>query len=154
MKRILLPLILLSGCFSPSFKDGLTPCQSDHDCPPGLHCAADNKCWSANHNPAPPDLAVPDLSMTVTDGGAVDQASSDLVTSDMTPIVDMTPPVDLLPLVVPAATVWTSNVGGALTGSNGAQLNFSCGGVIVAQPPLTSSNNDTFSFGYLSTDTR
>jgi hypothetical protein len=56
------------------------------------------------------------------------------------------------PLAVPPAAIWTSSCGGALTGNNGGQLNFSSGGVIIEYP--TASSHLHFSPGYLETDTQ
>jgi hypothetical protein len=44
-------LVLLAGCFSPSFQNAKTPCATNDECPPGLHCAADQKCWKDGSDP-------------------------------------------------------------------------------------------------------
>jgi hypothetical protein len=89
--RLVIVLLSLSACrFEPAISDGRIQCSSDRLCPPGLACAADNRCW---RNPAALDFAaateadgnvVEDLRMVVGDDLSVpdlseaDQAESDL----------------------------------------------------------------------------
>jgi hypothetical protein len=95
VSRALLLVVALSGCFSPTFGDGNTPCGSNKDCPSGLHCAADGTCW---HNGKDPVLdlsvAMPDLSVNNEMDGGFDLS----VPSDLGESVDLQEP-DLTPVI-------------------------------------------------------
>jgi hypothetical protein len=71
-------LLLLAGCFSPSFHNGDTPCQKSSQCPPQFHCASNFTCW---HDGEDPDQ---DLAATVEDlGMGGDLAGDDLAGEDL-----------------------------------------------------------------------
>lgn len=46
-------LVLATACYSPDFSDGTVPCGSGGECPSGLVCGPDRKCYSEGHLPEP-----------------------------------------------------------------------------------------------------
>jgi hypothetical protein len=125
-----------AGCFSPSFKEGRTPCSQNQDCPPDFHCAADSRCWRNGNDPML-DLSAPaDLGSAGDGGGPTDQGTLP----------------DLAPILFPPATVWTSGGGGTGVGSaSGAQL-----GLTFGDSPLTGTSvapsGAVLTFSYFSDD--
>jgi hypothetical protein len=54
MKRALLALSLLAGCFSPSYPNGAVQCApAGKQCPDNYFCATDNRCWENGTGPSP-----------------------------------------------------------------------------------------------------
>lgn len=70
-------LIAASGCFSPSYHNGNTRCDSDGKCPSGYHCAVDATCWKNGQDPAldmgdmanPPAITFPPEAVWISSGG-------------------------------------------------------------------------------------
>jgi hypothetical protein len=132
-----------AGCFSPDYQSGHLQCSGAQDCPPGFHCASDNRCYRAGEEP---DLAVlesPDLGMTTDLGGAdLTGASEDLASPP-----DLTPPP---PVLYPPAAVLISSGGGSGV-KNGNQLNISLPGS-TAVGLSTAPSGATLNFGFFSND--
>lgn len=66
-------IALLGGCFSPDYGDGTLQCAAGGVCPPGLHCAADNRCYKQGSDPdlsVALDMAEPSDLESTDDGGA------------------------------------------------------------------------------------
>jgi hypothetical protein len=54
-------LVLISGCFSPSYDNGRLRCSvPDGKCPSGYYCAVDDFCWKEGQTPQI-DMSVPDI---------------------------------------------------------------------------------------------
>jgi hypothetical protein len=123
--------LMLFGCFSPSFESGKTPCVTDSDCPPGLHCAATRTCWRSGVDP------IVDLSAVSVDLGAVDFAGASGFDLAVAP-----------PIVFPPASVWISAGGGSGTGA-ASQMVMTFGGGATVLGESAASNGATYSFGML-----
>ena len=117
---------LPAGCFKPSYRSGDLECSASGACPPGFHCAMDNRCYAAGIDP--------DLGLT----GADDMGSS----LDLAATVTLAPP----------APAWTASAGGSAAASAGNQLGVSVGGAMVSGTS-TAASGATVTFGYFSSDT-
>jgi hypothetical protein len=92
MRRVA-PLLVLAGCFSPSFHNGDTPCQKSSQCPPHFHCAINSTCWQDGENP---DLAATVEDLGTADLAGADLAGADLAGADLSAAIDLAPGPDLL----------------------------------------------------------
>ena len=46
-----LPVLVLLGCYSPSYRDGNLGCTASGQCPRDYHCAANRTCWRNGRDP-------------------------------------------------------------------------------------------------------
>ncbi|HEX4460303.1 MAG TPA: hypothetical protein VIA18_20135, partial [Polyangia bacterium] len=77
-------VLLYAGCYAPDYGNGALQCAAGGVCPSGLHCASDNRCYTANSGP---DLAV---SLDMSEPTTTDMAQPSAVDSGTSP--DMTVP--------------------------------------------------------------
>jgi len=69
-------VLMLLGCYSPSYHDGRLQCASSDKCPQDYHCAVDRTCWHNGRDPdagQAGDLGIPDVLSSVTEGGGQNQ---------------------------------------------------------------------------------
>jgi hypothetical protein len=54
-RSVALVALCFAGCFAPDYGNGTLQCAAGGVCPPGLHCADDNRCYKSGTDP---DLSV------------------------------------------------------------------------------------------------
>jgi hypothetical protein len=120
---------LLAACFNPNYgPNGDVQCGANGACPPGFHCAADNRCYGAGINP---DLG---------------SAAPDMTDVSLPDMIYVPPPVHAKPF-------WVASGGGQCLGQqSGNRLNLSIGGTVAAGRAVGRTSGSSATLGYLNGD--